>query len=312
MAAWFSYLSNGNGPAPDRINEDLFISDFSTASNKQALQAAGITHVLSAVGFEAPHPKDFKYLILHIDDAPSEDLMQHFPKCIAFIEEARSSGGKVLIHCAAGISRSSTVAIAYLMLSKKLTVADALKMVAQARSIICPNYGFKRQLDLWHEMNYNLEGDSDAHKRYRILQHHRQLSRMGEAYPDWKPRASDPLPNQAGTFSCRKCQHPLFHDSHCIVKRPEGPGSATAAPIKGHLVEPLPWIARVPVSSNQPITWRTTLDAPLPCPGCSTIVGSREYDHKGGLFWTPHLVLHEEAVAPALAASSVAAAASAL
>ena len=53
--------------------------------------------------------------------------------------------GKVLVNCLKGMSRSSTVVLAYLMLRKNMTAMDALTVVRRHREV-CPNDGFLQQL----------------------------------------------------------------------------------------------------------------------------------------------------------------------
>jgi len=53
-----------------------------------------------------------------------------------------------LIHCKAGISRSVTILISYLMLKFNITAKDALKIVRENRPQVNPNYGFMKQLGL--------------------------------------------------------------------------------------------------------------------------------------------------------------------
>lgn len=53
--------------------------------------------------------------------------------------------GKILVHCAVGVSRSATLVLAYLMLYHHLTLVEAIKKVKDHRGII-PNRGFLRQL----------------------------------------------------------------------------------------------------------------------------------------------------------------------
>lgn len=53
--------------------------------------------------------------------------------------------GIVLIHCIMGISRSATIAIAYLMIKKGLRAKEAVEKVKKARDIR-PNDGFLKQL----------------------------------------------------------------------------------------------------------------------------------------------------------------------
>lgn len=52
----------------------------------------------------------------------------------------------MLVHCFAGVSRSATIVIAYLMQEHGLAYRDALAFVKQKRNHIHPNEGFKRQL----------------------------------------------------------------------------------------------------------------------------------------------------------------------
>lgn len=53
--------------------------------------------------------------------------------------------GKVLVHCARGISRSATLALAYLMIKERLTLVEAVEAVRRHRNIL-PNVGFLNQL----------------------------------------------------------------------------------------------------------------------------------------------------------------------
>lgn len=55
-------------------------------------------------------------------------------------------GGVVLVHCNAGVSRSSSIVIGYLMLREELSFHDAYSQVKLARPSIRPNPGFYQQL----------------------------------------------------------------------------------------------------------------------------------------------------------------------
>jgi protein-tyrosine phosphatase len=65
-----------------------------------------------------------------------------FDEVFDFIQEARSNSLNVLIHCQAGISRSATFMIGYVMRTMKLKHTEAYDLVWQCRECIDPNLGF--------------------------------------------------------------------------------------------------------------------------------------------------------------------------
>jgi len=76
----------------------------------------------------------------------NEDLLGHFEQCFNFIEQATSNGGKVLVHCEWGVSRSATVMIAFLMKKLHINYSEARKLLQSKRPEIYPNEGFVEQL----------------------------------------------------------------------------------------------------------------------------------------------------------------------
>jgi atypical dual specificity phosphatase len=98
-------------------------------------------------------------LKFNIADSPDQDISFLFLPCIRFIEHGRNSRKNVFVNCYAGISRSTTIILAYLMYLKALGYHDkkatpvnlneALQFVRSRRSIINPNPGFITQLLNW-------------------------------------------------------------------------------------------------------------------------------------------------------------------
>lgn len=80
-------------------------------------------------------------------DTPEQNLSQYFAVCNDFIHAARLRDGNVLIHCLAGMSRSVTVTVAYIMTVTPMNWRDALKVVRSRRNIANPNSNFQGQLE---------------------------------------------------------------------------------------------------------------------------------------------------------------------
>lgn len=57
-----------------------------------------------------------KHLLIDMPDMVEANLLPHFQQAVTFISSAIGSGGKVLIHCQAGVSRSATVSPALVIM----------------------------------------------------------------------------------------------------------------------------------------------------------------------------------------------------
>lgn len=74
------------------------------------------------------------------------DLLTFWPSGLLSSDSVRDSSGRVLVHCQAGISRSATICLAYLMKRKRVRLDEAFEFVRRRRSIISPNFSFMGQL----------------------------------------------------------------------------------------------------------------------------------------------------------------------
>jgi hypothetical protein len=75
----------------DQILEHLYLGDLMGASNKDLLQKAGITHILTVAKDHPPKfPSSFTYKVVKVLDLPSTDLKRRFQISIEFIRDAIS------------------------------------------------------------------------------------------------------------------------------------------------------------------------------------------------------------------------------
>ncbi|KAJ8400092.1 hypothetical protein AAFF_G00401310 [Aldrovandia affinis] len=135
----------------DEVWPGLYIGDQDIAADRRELVKLGITHILNCAhskwrgGAEYYEGMNITYQGIEAHDSPTFDMSVHFYPEAEFIHKALSTGGKILVHCAVGVSRSATLVLAYLMIRQKLTLVEAIRTVKDHRGVI-PNRGFLRQL----------------------------------------------------------------------------------------------------------------------------------------------------------------------
>jgi len=125
-------------------NMKLYLGDLFDANNETELKQKQITSIICvAEGLKIvntnPNVTIFQY---NLQDTYNCNISLYFDEIADLIHKQES----VLVNCAAGISRSSTLVIAYIMKYYKLTLKDAFLYVRRRRNQICPNKKFMEYL----------------------------------------------------------------------------------------------------------------------------------------------------------------------
>lgn len=90
-----------------------------------------------------------RYMNVPINDAENVDIMKYFGETNKFLLSCVRNGGRALIHCRAGVCRSTTILTAFLMYFETWRLVPTLNYLRVCRFIIHPNNDFKQQLVLY-------------------------------------------------------------------------------------------------------------------------------------------------------------------
>ena len=145
------------------IEDGLFLGSYEAASSPiEDFEQRNIGFVLS-IGHKTylppMHEGKLVYFCCECEDESATNLLPLFDVFHSFIERARETNRGILVHCAAGISRSTTCVVSYLMAKRNLPFNDALKLVKSKRTFVSPNAGFRQQLAA---LDAKLFADSEA------------------------------------------------------------------------------------------------------------------------------------------------------
>lgn len=99
-----------------------------------------------------------------VEDDPDDNISIYFEDVVDLIESMRRNGRSTVIHCAAGVSRSATIVLAYLLKYSNLTLHEAFILTYATRPCIRPNMAFFRSLTEF-ERKYPKE---DSNRTYMV------------------------------------------------------------------------------------------------------------------------------------------------
>ena len=129
----------------------LLISSLGFVNNHENYPTNNVRAVLSVlklngwITIKLPEGTEIDHKLGEIEDDDDEFIKPHFESCIKFINRNLPLGN-VVVHCQAGVARSATIVIAYLMKTKRWPYLEARNYLRGKRSIIDPNEGFVEQL----------------------------------------------------------------------------------------------------------------------------------------------------------------------
>lgn len=130
------------------IPSKLYLTSLEEAENANFLLNKSITAVLTINNEPCKIPVEIeklggiRKLFINLGDNCTSQISDYFEEIIDFINENKC----VLVHCYAGVSRSATAVIAYMMKTHNMQLDQAMKFVGSKRHIICPNFSFMGQL----------------------------------------------------------------------------------------------------------------------------------------------------------------------
>jgi dual specificity phosphatase 12 len=159
--------------AMNEIEPNLWLGAFTSLTAQKTLKKNNVTHILSLLTPDIPGQesqyelgvKDFKHLRIDIDDIEDENIMQYFDRTNAYIQEGLDSGG-ILVHCMAGVSRSSTIVAAYLMQKYLWNAQKTVEYLKTKRPVVNPNESFYQQLEVYFNCGFEVTVDRPE---YRML-----------------------------------------------------------------------------------------------------------------------------------------------
>ncbi|VDM94974.1 unnamed protein product [Thelazia callipaeda] len=141
-------LSNAND-GPSQILPFLYLGSQQDAMDSGVLSRYGIKYVIN-LSVSCPQPdalqQEGHFMRIPVNDTYQEKLLPHFEAAFKFLDGVCERGSVALVHCLAGISRSPTLAIAYMMRRNNWTSEQAYRYVKERRPSISPNFNFMGQL----------------------------------------------------------------------------------------------------------------------------------------------------------------------
>ncbi|CAF0715612.1 unnamed protein product [Adineta steineri] len=130
------------------LDNQLYLGTGHQATNWKVVRDLQLTHIINiSIEHQCVFPDKIKYLHLELEDKEDVLLKDRFDETIRFMDTAlQNPSNRILVHCNLGISRSTTLILAYLMKTYNATLYEAFRYLRHRRPIICPNWGFLRQL----------------------------------------------------------------------------------------------------------------------------------------------------------------------
>lgn len=131
-----------------RVTDHLYISNSKAAASASLVIGNNITCIINATEGRrgSAAPPGVEYIHIPVSDCPSTRLSDHFDRVSDHIQRTAAAGGRTLVHCNAGVSRSAALCMAFLLKHRGVTLLQAHSWLKTRRPLVRPNNGFWEQL----------------------------------------------------------------------------------------------------------------------------------------------------------------------
>ena len=135
------------------IIDNIYLGDSEAAADEEYLKQYNIKAVVNCAEDITSEYEDLKFLELKLYDTPEQEIIPKFEVAYKFIKRHSKNYDNILIHCAAGVSRSASLVVFYLMKEKHWDYDTCFWYIVAIRPVISPNYGFAAQLRTYYFNN---------------------------------------------------------------------------------------------------------------------------------------------------------------
>ncbi|KAM6944131.1 dual specificity protein phosphatase 18 [Anarrhichthys ocellatus] len=131
-----------------RVTDHLYLSNGKAAKDSSQVTQCKISCIVNVTESRSRCPlhPGVEYVHIPVSDHPVSPLSEHFDEVADKIQLTAERGGRTLVHCNAGVSRSSSLCMAYLMKHRDVPLLEAHRWVRTCRPVVRPNNGFWKQL----------------------------------------------------------------------------------------------------------------------------------------------------------------------
>lgn len=147
----------------NQILPGLWLGSLSSVRRRDLLVKAGITHVITCLPYSdiaernIEIPEGIHWTVVPVEDDLEDTIFPHIETVVNTIGNALKDGGCLLIHCLGGISRSPSLAVAFVMWRLRLRWAAAIAYVRERRVCVNPNGAFIKDLETFDRALYRDE-----------------------------------------------------------------------------------------------------------------------------------------------------------
>ena len=254
-------------PDLTRILGGIFVGGIQPIANHIPLKVNyNITHILSVIRFEIIPEylvrKSYTLKNIPIDDDLTTDVLQYFNETNRFIDNClfpdeeeynprlvdfkkKPQKGSIYIHCQAGVSRSVTFTVAYLMYRYRFSLKTALHAVKRKRTNAEPNANFMEQLELYEKIGANIvDSENKEYKQWKLqnsikidptganIMSQDEMYKNEEEDAEALAKLTEEKPGSVTAIRCKKCRQRLAFSTSFLKHDPPSKES-----MEGHFIK---------------------------------------------------------------------------